>query len=258
MPSAGRSACSSAAYLLWMGASLHILQNDAGGILFSLLVMTGVSLWLALRPGGSLAEMRAFLHDHWRLILGAELLFAVTFLAWAGLRAAAADKIMPLGGEKFMEMAFLNGILNSRQFPPLDPWLSGFAISYYYFGYVMAALLTRLSGALAGVAFDLYDALLFALTSLGAFGLVYDLCSADRERRRKSGGRRGTAGRAAHCRDGQPARPPRSALHARLAAAGVRRLAGCAGIPAAGPGHQRRFRPGRILRLGVARLTGAQ
>ena len=168
------------AYLLWVGASLHVLQNDLGGITFSLLAVAGVSLWLALRPGGSLAEMRAFLKEHWRLVLGAELLFTISFLAWAGLRAAAVDKIMPLGGEKFMEMAFLKGILNSRQFPPLDPWLSDYAISYYYFGYVMQALLTRLSGALAGVAFDLYDALLFALTSLGAYGLVHDLCAVDR------------------------------------------------------------------------------
>ena len=56
------------------------------------------------------------------------------------------------GGEKFMEIAFLNAILNSQHFPPLDPWLSGFAISYYYFGYVMMAVLTRLSGAVSGVA----------------------------------------------------------------------------------------------------------
>ena len=168
------------AYLLWIGASLRVLQNDLGGITFSLLVVTGISLWLALRPGGSLPEMRTFFKENWRLVLGAELLFALCFLAWAGLRAGAVDKIMPLGGEKFMEMAFLKGILNSRQFPPLDPWLSDYAISYYYFGYVMQALLTRLSGALAGVAFDLYDALLFALTSLGAYGMVYDLCAADR------------------------------------------------------------------------------
>ncbi len=175
-----------ASYLLWAGASLRILQNDLGGITLSLLSVAAVSLWLLLRPAGSLPEMRAFVREHWRMLAAAELLFALAFAAWALLRAGAADKIMPAGGEKFMEMAFVNGILNSRQFPPLDPWLSGYAISYYYFGYVMIALLARLSGAAAGVAFELNDALLFALTLLGAFGLVYDLAAASRASRRGS------------------------------------------------------------------------
>ena len=116
-----------------------------------------------------------FLRQHKGLVLTVEMLFALAFVAWAILRAYAPDKIMSAGGEKFMEMAFLNGILNSPHFPPLDVWLSGFAISYYYFGYVMMALMTRLSGAPAGVGFDLYDALLFALTAVGVFGVVYNL-----------------------------------------------------------------------------------
>jgi hypothetical protein len=43
-----------------------------------------------------------------------------------------------------MEFAFLNAILRSDAFPPHDPWLSGFGISYYYFGYVMMAVMTYL------------------------------------------------------------------------------------------------------------------
>jgi YYY domain-containing protein len=92
---------------------------------------------------------------------------------------------MPTGGEKFMEIAFQNAVLRSEHFPPLDPWLSGFAISYYYFGYVMMALLTRLSGAVPGVGFDLYDALLFALTLVGSFGIVYNLVAFTLKARRR-------------------------------------------------------------------------
>jgi uncharacterized membrane protein len=82
---------------------------------------------------------------------------------------------MSSGGEKFMEIAFLNATLESAEFPPHDPWLSGFAISYYYFSYVMMAVMTRLSGVLSGIGFELYDALTFALTVTGAFGVVYDM-----------------------------------------------------------------------------------
>jgi YYY domain-containing protein len=169
-----------ASYVLWLGASTGLLRNDLGGILFAFLLMAGVSAWLFFKGregemGPTRHSLPDFLRQHKGLVLTVEILFALAFVAWAILRAYAPDKIMSAGGEKFMEMAFLNGILNSPRFPPLDVWLSGFAISYYYFGYVMMALMTRLSGAPAGVGFDLYDALLFALTAVGVFGVVYNL-----------------------------------------------------------------------------------
>ncbi len=168
-------------YLLWVGASTGLLRNDLGGILLAILLVAGFSTWivsLKRDQDDTLADLRAFLREKRNLVLTVEILFSVAFVTWAILRAYAPYKIMETGGEKFMEIAFLNGILKSRQFPPLDPWLSGFAISYYYFGYVMMAMLTRLSGVPAGVGFELYDALLFALTASGAFGVVYNLVAA--------------------------------------------------------------------------------
>lgn len=179
-------------YILWLGASAGFLRNDLGGILFAILAVAALSGWVYLRAADGAHQtlrdsLRAFLASEKRLVITTELLFAAALVAWAILRAYAPDKIMPAGGEKFMESAFQNGILNSPQFPPLDPWLSGFAISYYYFGYVMMALLTRLSGVPAGVGFDLYDALLFALTATGVFGVVFDLVTARRRETRQPG-----------------------------------------------------------------------
>ncbi|HEX2980238.1 MAG TPA: DUF2298 domain-containing protein, partial [Anaerolineaceae bacterium] len=82
--------------------------------------------------------------------------------------------------EKPMEIAFINSILQSPTFPPQDPWFTGYSISYYYFGYVLVAMLTRITGAAPEVAFNLALALLFALTALGAYGLVYNLLQARR------------------------------------------------------------------------------
>ncbi|HEM60715.1 MAG TPA: hypothetical protein ENO24_00325, partial [Chloroflexi bacterium] len=90
------------------------------------------------------------------------------------------------GTEKPMDFAFLNGILRSEYFPPLDPWLSGFAISYYYFGYLMVAVLTRLSGVASEVAFNLAIALLFALAASGGFSLTYNLVA--RHQKNRNGG----------------------------------------------------------------------
>ena len=163
-----------ASYFLWLGASLGLLHNDTGGILLSLLFVAGLSGWLVWH-GQGWAEFKSFLHSNRKLIIGVELLFLLAFVLWAVLRAYASYKIEPVGGEKFMEIAFLNAILRSAQFPPHDPWLSGFGISYYYFGYVMMVLVTRLSGVPSTIGFDLYDALLFALTAVAAFGVVYNL-----------------------------------------------------------------------------------
>jgi uncharacterized membrane protein len=62
----------------------------------------------------------------------------------------------------------------------LDPWLSGFGISYYYFGYLMTSVLARLAAVPSEIAFNLAIAWLTAATALGAFGLAYNLIAADR------------------------------------------------------------------------------
>jgi YYY domain-containing protein len=175
-------------YFLWVGASTGLLNNDLAGILFSVLLLTAISAWFYIRCKTTIIpDLRSFLHDKWKLVVSVEVLFTLALVGWAVLRAYAPYKIEPAGGEKFMEIAFQNAILRSEHFPPLDPWLSGFGISYYYFGYVMLAMLTRLSGAVSGVAFDLYDSLLFALTLIGSFGVVYNLVAFTLKARYKEG-----------------------------------------------------------------------
>jgi YYY domain-containing protein len=180
-----------ASYLLWVGASIGLVRNDFGGVLSTILLVLALSaavfIWGKERDGSSLrASLTAFIRQKGSLILTSEVLFTIALFGWAILRAYAPYKIMNTGGEKFMEIAFLNATLHSPRFAPFDPWLSGFAISYYYFGYVMMALLTRLSGVTPGVGFDLYDALLFSLTLLGTFGVVYDLIAGRRKPQSKS------------------------------------------------------------------------
>ena len=175
-----------AAYLLWIGASTILLQNNLVGIISAIALMLLLSTWLTLRAGlhALISNLKSYWRQHRWQILTAEILFLAAFLIWLGLRAYAPGKIMSAYGEKYMEIAFLNGVLRSPHFPPIDPWMAGKTISYYYFGYVMMALFTRLSGAAPTVGFDLYDALVFALTALTAYGLVYNLVGAARGSRR--------------------------------------------------------------------------
>lgn len=160
-------------FIFWLLASLGILPFDLGGLLISLGLLAGLSAWAL--SGSSKSELRKWLQNQGSLFLAVELLFLGAFAAWAIVRAANPEA---LGTEKPMELAFINAILRSRTFPPHDPWLSGYAISYYYFGYVLIAMLARICSSAGSTAFNLGSALVFALSACGAYGILYNLLHA--------------------------------------------------------------------------------
>ena len=166
-------------YLFWLLGMLGFLRNTAGSIVFCLVVVAIASAYFYFQQRNDSLSLPDFWRTHWKVILVTEALFLVGFALWALYRAYNPDISAT---EKPMEFAFLNGILRSERFPPLDPWLSGFAISYYYFGYVMMAVLTRLAAVPSSVAFNLGIALLFAWTLTGAFSVMYNLVSAFQRR----------------------------------------------------------------------------
>ncbi len=162
-------------YVLWLGASFRILQNNAGGIIMALFIVAVVGfVWRRQQVQGGDPSLLAWLRQEWRYALAVELLFSLAFVGWA-IYKAYNPNIETAGGEKWMEIAFINGILRSDYFPPQDPWLSGFGISYYYFGYVLMAAATQLTGLVSTTAFNLYIPTLFAMTLTGALGLVASL-----------------------------------------------------------------------------------
>ncbi len=157
-------------FLFWLLGSLGFLQNDLGGELVALALIVVISCW-AFRSL-NWENIRAWQHEHIRYIVTTELLFLLAFIAMAVVRAANPEIN---GTEKPMELAFINAILRSPTLPPHDPWLSGYAISYYYFGYVLVSMLARFTGTLGSVAFNLSLALIFALTAIGSYSLLYNL-----------------------------------------------------------------------------------
>jgi YYY domain-containing protein len=177
-------------WAFWLLATLGWLRNTAGGILVALALVSlaGVALHLTNRQTN--LTNRATGGLCWQTVFLTEAIFALTFVAWCIVRAHM-PRIEPSGGEKWMESAFLRAILRSDTFPPHDPWLSGFAISYYYFGYVIVAMLARLADVPPSIAFNVAIAMLFALTCTGAFSLVYNLAAA----RRRDGELSATGGR---------------------------------------------------------------
>ncbi len=164
------------AFIFWLAVSFGLIRNDSGGILLALAALAGLSAWATWtrvneRPNG-LSSMLEWLKSNRVLVIMVEILFLAAFAFMAFARANNPENI---GTEKPMELAFINAILRSPTFPPHDPWLSGYAISYYYFGYVMAALLAKFTFTSGSVAFNLMLALVFALSAAGAGGLLYNL-----------------------------------------------------------------------------------
>ncbi|MGI5836291.1 MAG: DUF2298 domain-containing protein, partial [Chloroflexota bacterium] len=81
------------------------------------------------------------------------------------------------GTEKPMDFAFLNALYRTEVLPPEDPWMSGHSISYYYFGYLLLAVLAKLSNVPASVGYNLGVAVVFALLLAGSFSLSFNLIS---------------------------------------------------------------------------------
>ncbi|RME52216.1 MAG: hypothetical protein D6790_18855, partial [Caldilineae bacterium] len=158
-------------FVLWFGYSYSLLRNETGGAWLALLIVAGLSLglgWPTLRrlrahPGERPA--RAY-------VLSLEVLYLLAFAAWVWVRAndPAINHT-----EQPMDLMFMNGIWASPTYPPHDPWLAGYAISYYYFGYWMMMTVARLAGQLPEVAYNVGQASWFGLLLTGAFGLGYNL-----------------------------------------------------------------------------------
>ncbi len=157
-------------FLYWLLCIFGILQNNLGGaitaLIFVLFISLAVSLWKKTNYWSKLwKEQRSY-------ALVIEGIFVLSFVLIAFWRAANPDIV---GTEKPMELAFINAILRSPTFPPIDPWLSGYSISYYYFGYVLISLMIRVSGVVSGVGFSLAAATVFSLAAIGLYGLVFDI-----------------------------------------------------------------------------------
>ena len=169
-------------YILWILSSLDYLRVNVGGIFIAFVILASAS-WLATR-GDGWVNLRDWLRKNLAVVLAAESVFLIAFGVWAYVRALNPEITAT---EKPMEFAFLNSIIRTETMPPRDPWLSGFAISYYYFGYVIIGALTRISGVLPSVAFNLGIALLFGLTALGSFGVVLNMVASSRAENEERG-----------------------------------------------------------------------
>lgn len=166
------------AWLYWLLAVLGFLQNTTGGMMLAWAVVFAISLFVFLR--GQRIDLRAYWRENRALIVATECIFLGLLVFWAIVRAHQNGLYAT---EKPMELAFISATMRSETFPPNDPWMAGYAISYYYLGYVIAAMFSMLSGVPSTMGFNLMITLLFALSGVTVFGVVYNLVRSNLLRR---------------------------------------------------------------------------
>lgn len=151
-------------YTVWLLGLMKIVPFSTESLVILLIIIAAIS-WVRL---GRNVKVR------WTHIILDELVFVAIFGLWTWVKGHAPD-INSL--EKFMDYGFTQSILNSSYFPPKDMWFSGFSINYYYFGHLVLATVTKLSGVSLTTGFNLMLSTLCALTFSMSFAIAREMIS---------------------------------------------------------------------------------
>ena len=150
---------------------LHFLTFDRLFILGVLLLLFALNMIALTRTYGTIVQ-----------ILKSNVLYIVTteciFLVMVGILGYIRSYTPNIFSfEMYMDEGFLASIMRSAHFPPHDMWYAGGSINYYYYMHYIIAMLAKLLGQPAYIAFNTGISMLFGLTAVTLFGLSSNLVS---------------------------------------------------------------------------------
>ncbi len=140
------------------------LPAGRGGLLLAIALFALVMVVFAARDRRFPATLRRSLPG----IAAAAALFSALFFGYAFFRAHTPDIAHT---EQPMDFLYLNAMLVSPDYPPHDPWFAGERASYYYGGYLQAAVLTGASDVWPATGYNLSLAAVFASAGTAAASL---------------------------------------------------------------------------------------
>jgi YYY domain-containing protein len=156
------------AWVMWFGSEVGLWPTGAAtasSIFIVVIAAGGFGLVKRRREAWSILKRRR------RAIVG-----VVAAAAAVGLLFLVVRLFNPAihWGEKPMDFSFLNSFVRSTSWPPMEPWMAGMSLHYYYFGEVLAAFPILVTGCSTGVGYNLMSAAIPALGAavLAGFGLL--------------------------------------------------------------------------------------
>lgn len=158
------------AFISWILSSFNILPFGTASALFSLFCLLVVSVWVGYR---NRQDLITFLKKELKLFLIIELVFLAALIVI--LLIVSLNPNIDPETERFMDYALLNSIDQTEYFPPLDPWMSGKTMNYYYYGYIIISTFHKLLPIPLTTFFNLVLALIYSLFILACFGIGYNL-----------------------------------------------------------------------------------
>ncbi len=155
-------------FVIWLiGSAFPIVGSPLAPA--AVVLAVGVGVWI--RWGRDTLDS---LRNVAKVATAEECLFLVALGLWTLMRATVFHP--GIGHtEQYMDLTFLQGSLRSASYPPYDAWMSGHSINYYYFGYLMYATLTKLTGISPTVSYNLALSTVFAFTIVGAYSVIHAL-----------------------------------------------------------------------------------
>ena len=157
-------------YIIYILGTLHIAPFTQQTVFF----VMGIVFFVGIAPVFFHSSKQAIIQNkkrllYWANVIGMEeLCFFFLLLLWSWVKAHEPSI---RGLEKFMDYGFMQSILNTQYFPAMDMWWAGGYINYYYFGHLVTAVLTKVSGISLAYTFNLMLATLFALTATMSFSI---------------------------------------------------------------------------------------
>ena len=126
------------------------------------------------------AQLKVAWRRHKKTIVATEVIFLLVFCTFFVLRGFWSDT-NGNNGEKSMDAALIGSLSRAQQLPPANPYSAGARLnSYYYFGHLQTALLTRASGTTVRWSYNLMCATLPALCFAALFSLGGALTGSNR------------------------------------------------------------------------------
>ncbi len=158
---------------IWFLGHLSIPANQSLFIYFLFFLL---SVWANFILRKNFSLIKQFFAKRWKLIVTQELIFLVFFVFLCLVRA---HQPRVEGLEKFMDVGFIAGYLNSPTLPAEDIWLAGEKINYYTFGHFMGAIFTQFSATSVEVSYNLLLGMIMGMVAIQAasvsLNLVYSI-----------------------------------------------------------------------------------